>query len=184
MAHTLGLDISTSCTGVCFLDELGKISLLTHIKYPSKLNLWQKADYTLEQLQKVVKEMGIEVDQFFVEESLQKFRPGLSSAKTLTTLSKFNGIVCYLTRQVFGLDPEPINVNTARKTVGLKIPRGSNSKQIVHEWVSAETDFEWPTKILRGGPRKGQEVLIDPCYDMADAYLIARAGNALVNRGT
>jgi len=184
MPHTLGLDISTSCTGVCFLDEEGRVSLMTHIKYPSKFNLWEKADFTLAFLEKIVDAGGLSVKDFFVEESLQKFRPGLSSAKTLTTLSKFNGIVCYLTRRVFELDPEPINVNTARKTVGLKIPRGSNSKQIVHEWVSAETDFVWPTKILRGGPRKGQEVLIDACYDMADAYLIARAGQRLVKQDT
>ena len=182
MPCTLGLDISTSCTGVCFLDEAGDIVSLSHIKYPGKLNLWEKADFTLIALKKIAEDEEVELNKFFVEESLQKFRPGLSSAKTLTTLSKFNGIVCYLTRQVFGLDPEPINVNTARKAVGLKIPRGSNSKQIVHEWVSAETDFEWPTKILRGGPRKGQEVLIDACYDMADAYLIARAGQSLVNQ--
>jgi len=184
MSHTLGLDISTSCTGVCFLDEKGKIALLTHIKYPSKVNLWEKADFTLSFLKKIVADTDLNVTGFFVEESLQKFRPGLSSAKTLTTLSKFNGIVCYLGRKVFNLDPVPINVNTARKSVGLKIPRGSNAKQIVHEWVSSETVFVWPTKILRGGPRKGQEVLIDACYDMADAYLIARSGQALVKQDT
>jgi hypothetical protein len=31
----------------------------------------------------------------------------------------------------------------------------------------------WPTKILKSGPRKGQEVLEIGCYDMADAYVIA-----------
>jgi hypothetical protein len=184
MSITLGLDISTSCTGICLLDEEGSIISLTYIKYPGKMNLWEKADFTRSALEQLAKNEGIDLSSFFVEESLQKFRPGLSSAKTLTTLSKFNGIVCYLARQVFNLDPAPINVNTARKTVGLKIPRGSNSKQIVHEWVSAETDFAWPTKILRGGPRKGQEVLIDACYDMADAYLIARAGQRLVKQDT
>jgi len=148
------------------------------------MNLWEKADFTFSFFENLAETVCLEVTDFFVEESLQKFRPGLSSAKTLTTLSKFNGIVCYLGRKIFDLDPVPINVNTARKTVGLKIPRGSNSKQIVHEWVSSETSFDWPTKILRGGPRKGQEVLIDACYDMADAYLIARAGQNLVNQDT
>jgi len=184
MPCTLGLDISTSCTGVCLLDEKGTIVSLTHIKYPPKMNLWEKADFTFSFFENLAETVCLEVTDFFVEESLQKFRPGLSSAKTLTTLSKFNGIVCYLGRKIFDLDPVPINVNTARKTVGLKIPRGSNSKQIVHEWVSSETSFDWPTKILRGGPRKGQEVLIDACYDMADAYLIARAGQNLVNQDT
>jgi hypothetical protein len=182
MASLLGLDISTSCTGICVLDESGKLQILTHIKYPSKISLWEKGDLTRQALEELRKNNNLQIDSLVVEESLQKFRPGLSSAKTLTTLSKFNGIVCYLTRAVFGIDPVSINVNSARKSVGLKIPRGSNTKQVVHEWVSSETDYAWPTKILKGGPRKGQEVLIDACYDMSDAYLIARAGLILVNQ--
>ena len=75
MPHTLGLDISTSCTGVCFLDEEGSISLMTHIKYPSKFNLWEKADFTLAFLEKIVDAGGLSVKDFFVEERLQKFRP-------------------------------------------------------------------------------------------------------------
>jgi|TARA_R110000744_G_scaffold329983_1_gene435524 hypothetical protein len=182
MHLTIGLDISTSCTGICALDERGSLVSLTHIKYPSKLSLWEKADLTRSELKKLIAQTDGTFKRFFVEESLQKFRPGLSSAKTLTTLSKFNGIVSYLGREVFKIDPEAINVNAARKSVGLKIPRGSNAKEVVLEWVSQEMNFHWPTKILKSGPRKGQEVLIDPCYDMADAYLIARAGQTFVNQ--
>jgi hypothetical protein len=177
MHLTIGLDISTSCTGICALDERGSLVSLTHIKYPSKLSLWEKADLTRSELKKLIAQTDGTFKRFFVEESLQKFRPGLSSAKTLTTLSKFNGIVSYLGREVFKIDPEAI-----RKSVGLKIPRGSNAKEVVLEWVSQEMNFHWPTKILKSGPRKGQEVLIDPCYDMADAYLIARAGQTFVNQ--
>jgi hypothetical protein len=182
MNLTIGLDISTSCTGICVLDEKGELVSLTYVKYSPKISLWEKADTTKSELKNIVDQSKGTIKKFFVEESLQKFRPGLSSAKTLTTLSKFNGIVSYLGREVLQVDPESINVNAARKAVGLKIPRGSNAKEIVHEWSSKETSFNWPTKILKSGPRKGQQVLIDPCYDMADAYLIARAGQALVNQ--
>lgn len=184
MSFTIGLDISTSCTGICVLSANGNLKILTHLKYPSKLSLWAKADLTRQALVTLVEQYDLEISDFFVEESLQKFRPGLSSAKTLTTLSKFNGIVCYLGREVLGLDPMSINVNAARKTVGLKIPRGSNAKDIVHSWVSEETSYDWPTKILKSGPRKGREVMLNECYDMADAYLIARAGQNLINQDT
>ena len=61
----------------------------------------------------------------FIEENLQAFRPGLSSAKTLLTLARFNGIVGYLAQQEFFCEPIYINVNVARKSVGLKIIRKS-----------------------------------------------------------
>ena len=32
------------------------------------------------------------------------------------------------------------------------------------------------TKILQSGPRKGQKIIIDEAYDMADAWVIAKAG--------
>ena len=52
---------------------------------------------------------------------MQAFRPGLSSAKTLFKLARFNGIVCYIITRDFGIDPDLINVNVARKSVGIKI---------------------------------------------------------------
>jgi len=179
MSQILGLDISTSCTGICVLDN-DKVVLLTSVSFPPKLTFWQKADLAETALRDLKEEHNLNITDFFIEESLQKFRAGFSSAKTLTTLSKFNGITCFIGRKIFGQDPEAINVNTARKAVGLKIPKGTNAKESVFKWVSSEIDFKWPTKILKSGPRKGQEVLLASCYDMADAYLIARAAQTLV----
>ena len=36
------------------------------------------------------------IEKIFIEENLQAFRPGFSSAKTLMTLARFNGIVSYI----------------------------------------------------------------------------------------
>ena len=180
MTQSLGLDISTSCTGICVLDKDGKVSLLTSVSFPSKLTFWEKADLTEKTLKKLKDKHKLDITSFFIEESLQKFRAGFSSAKTLTTLSKFNGITCFIGRKIFNLDPTPINVNTARKSVGLKIPKGMNAKDVVFEWVSNEIDFKCPTKILQSGPRKGKEILRAECYDMSDAYLIARAAQTLI----
>jgi hypothetical protein len=84
---------------------------------------------------------------------------------------------------VTGIKPEFINVNTARKSVGLKIRKqincGKTTKEQVLDWVSSrlnDIDYQWPVKTLKSGPRKGKIVLESGCYDMADAYVISFAG--------
>ena len=42
-----------------------------------------------------------DIQKIFIEENLQAFRPGFSSAKTLLTLARFNGIVSYLSQLEF-----------------------------------------------------------------------------------
>ena len=178
----LALDISTSCTGYCILDpeldskeslpDLGFIPLAKHKSHFSKANV------DLESLQKISK--NHQITHIAIEENLQSFRSGFSSAQTLSSLAKFNGIVAYLCQDLFGVEPEYFNVNSARKSVGLKIVSkrkgGSDTKIQVMEWAAAElSSFEWPTKTLRNGPRRGTVVLEPGCYDMADAYVIARA---------
>ena len=36
--------------------------------------------------------------------------------------------------------------------------------------------FEWPVKTFKSGPRKDMRCIDPIAYDMADAYVIARAG--------
>ena len=77
--------------------------------------------------------------------------------------------------------PEYLNVNSARKSLGIKIARGKkatkSTKDQILDWVSGElVDYAWPTKVLKSGKRKGQEVFEPGCYDMADSYVIAQAG--------
>ena len=71
-----------------------------------------------------------------------------------------------------------INVNTARKNAGLKVDRKSEVtiKEQVLAWVKDQPDFldyQWPTKVLKSGPRKGQEIQAPECYDIADAAVVA-----------
>ena len=55
---------------------------------------------------------------------------------------------------------------------------GIDTKQQVFNWVKGELPkFKWPTKILKSGPRRGEEILLPECLDMSDAYVIARAGS-------
>jgi hypothetical protein len=142
-------------------------------------SLYDKAKLVKERLAWINIEHTIE--KVYIEENLQAFRPGLSSAKTLLTLARFNGIISYICSQEYFLEPEMINVNRARKVLDIKIDRKSDksTKEQILEWTLNRVDYPWPTKTLKSGPRKGQVILDSSCYDTADAYVIVAAGIAM-----
>ena len=181
MSYSLGLDISTSCTGWCIVGPDGGFIDMGYIPLDSKKSSYQKAQVIRSELSKL--HISHDIERVFIEENLSAFRPGFSSAKTLLTLARFNGIVSYLAQQEFYCTPEYINVNVARKTVGIKIiskkKGGKPTKEQVLDWVSSNVIFEWPMKVLKSGPRKGAAILEPGCFDMADAYVIAVAGSKL-----
>ena len=121
-----------------------------------------------------------DVDVIVVEENLQAFRRGLSSARTLSTLARFNGIVSFLAQDVFQVPLKMINVNSARKTIGVKVDRKSDVpiKDQILGWISAHPnfyDYDWPMKTLKSGPRKGKTIHDPRCWDIADAAVVCLA---------
>jgi len=177
MKVILGLDVSTSCIGWCLLQTSdGSLVDAGYIPLKDLRCMFSKAQRAHETLMTLVDKYGIEA--IAIEENLQAFRPGFSSAKTLITLARFNGIVSWLSYKCTNLQPDFINVNHARKSVGLKIDRKSSlsTKEQVFEWAQKNMDdFSWPTKTLKSGPRKGHVIFDDCCYDISDAFVIARA---------
>ena len=109
------------------------------------------------------------IDAVHIEQSLQSFRSGFSSAKTLSTLSRFNGIVSWLCYSIFGLIPEYVAATTARKTVGITVPRGKKGKQCVIEYVIDNVPDVSIAYTKYGNPKPH-------CFDMADSWVIAKAG--------
>ena len=103
------------------------------------------------------------------------FRPGMSSAQTISMLLRFNGIVSQLARKQFHVDPEYISANHARKVVGVKLQRtavaGMSQKEQVFKHMSENDllNFPWPVK--KGGK------LVDWSRDATDAYVIAKAAS-------
>jgi Holliday junction resolvasome RuvABC endonuclease subunit len=181
----LGLDISTSCTGWCIIefDQSAVTSMsIGALRLDNIEKTYQKAN--------VVRDFFLSIktrnfDRIFIEENLQSFSSGLSSAQTLVTLARFNGIVSYISEDVLGVSPTFINVNTARNSLGLKTIKekvsGIPLKEQVHNWVKNDhirrnLTVEWPTKCLKSGSRKGQVILDSSAFDMSDAYVIAMAG--------
>jgi len=178
MSVILGLDISTSCIGWCVLSaESGSLINAGSIVLKDIRCMFEKAQKTKEALGELIKEHSIK--HIVIEENLQAFRPGFSSAKTIVTLARFNGITSWLSYECTKIKPGFINVNHARKAVGLKIDRKSDlsTKEQVFEWAKKNgmESFPWPTKTLKSGPRKGRVIFDDSCYDISDAFVIAKA---------
>jgi len=166
----LGLDISTSITGVTVLDKEGKILFCeawdTRNKnhFPSLFHKGQEIKNLLWEI-----DDHYSISSIYIEQSLQSFRSGFSSAKTLSTLSRFNGIVSWLCYEIFKLEPEYIAATSARKKCGITIPKGSKAKQVVIQYVLdnvPEVDIIY-TK--HGNPKPH-------CFDKADSWVIAKAG--------
>lgn len=188
MAIILGLDVSTSCTGVCIVnsdvlpdDEGSHILVLEAIEFKGCTTLWDKADVVAEYLADVVRgsfkdrsRMPTCPDRIVLEEPLMGFRPGMSSAQTISTLMRFNGIVSYIARNTFKAEPEYIGSAHARKLCGIKLQRtalGGPQKEQVFAHMAARDlkHVVWPVK------KSGKTV--DWSRDACDAYVIARAAS-------
>lgn len=179
----LGLDISTSVTAYTLVDTEGPqrdfVVKYEGIHLSKKKSLYDKAATIKQHFEELNKEYT--VDLVCAEESLQSFRRGLSSAKTLSTLTRFNGIVCYLAEDIFKTQVELVNVIHARSQLGLKIDRKSSdsTKEQVLAW-SMKHDLleaiEWPKKTLKSGPRSGTVINDPSCYDIADAAVMSLFG--------
>lgn len=166
----LGLDVSTSITGATILDENGGVVLCEAWDFRNKKyfpTLFEKGREIKNMLYKLKREHNI--TSAYIEQSLQSFRSGFSSAKTLSTLSRFNGIVSWLCFEVFELKPEYIAATSARKKCGITIPKGTKAKQVVIQYI-VDNVSDVPINYTKHGNPKPQ------CFDMADSWVIARAG--------
>ena len=174
----LGLDVSTSCTGLCIISEEGELVKMDWVKLSKQKDIISKALQLRNALENI--RATYDITYIFIEEPLQRFSMGSSSAATITKLASFNGISQYVCYSLFSITPELLNVTRARKTLDIKTmskkKAGKSVKEQVFDWVSDYLKYDWPTKILKSGPRRGQKVILDECFDMADAFVIAKSG--------
>ena len=178
----LGVDISTSITGFAIVadDEIVFCDSIDLRKYK---DIFEKTNaikekildlYEMYQLNnddsRIWGDSKYPIEQIYIEQSLHMFMSGKSSAKTLSTLTRFNGVVSWLLYETFGIKPKFIGASSARKLVGIKIPRGQKAKQVVIEYLlNNEPTFKIEyTKF--GNPKPEY-------YDKADAIIIAKAGS-------
>ena len=74
----LGLDISTSCTGWCLLDEKGVLLDMGYIDLKNKKGMFEKALVVKRKLSSL--HILNDIQRVVIEENLQSFRSGFSSA--------------------------------------------------------------------------------------------------------
>tara|TARA_Y100000310_G_scaffold230794_1_gene233333 strand:+ start:54617 stop:55150 length:534 start_codon:yes stop_codon:yes gene_type:complete len=163
----LGLDISTSITGYTILDYEGSILACNHIDLRKEKNFFRKIQIVNSRLETIVEEY--EIEKVYIEQSLQSFRSGFSSAQTLSLLSKINGIVSWLCYNLFYGEPNFIGATSARKMVGIKVPRGQKAKAVVLQFVLDNVAAFEVEYTRHGNPKAGY-------FDRADSYVIAKAG--------
>jgi Holliday junction resolvasome RuvABC endonuclease subunit len=163
----LGIDISSSITGYTILDNNGKIVISECIRLEKYKCFFEKVVKCKQILEKINEKY--EIDAIFIEEHLLSFKMGFSSASTISTLSKFNGVLSWICYEMFKTQPQYFSAATARKACGIKVPKGEKAKEFVFKTVlDTVPDFtvEWTAK---GNPAPGT-------YDRCDSYIIAKAG--------
>ena len=172
----VGLDISTSIVGVSLFTNQTLFKLF-HVDLTKTKCMFEKSDLFEKMFIENTKDVNI--TKIYIEDTLQSFARGLSSAKTLMQLSRFNGIASNISYKVSGIKPVFINVNTARKSLGIKIDKNSSKdkKEQIMDWVDSDMGgYAWPTKIISRGVNKGLVKYEKFCYDMSDSYVICKAG--------
>ena len=175
----IGFDISTSITGVAIVAE-GQLVYYDSIDLRKYKDVFDKTIafkeklldlYEMYQLdnESFMGDSDYPIEHIYIEQSLHMFMGGKSSAKTLSTLTRFNGIASWLIYELFEIKPKFIGSTSARKQAGIKVPRGQKAKQVVLQHL---LDNEPAFKIeytKHGNPKPDS-------FDKADAIVIAKAG--------
>ena len=102
------------------------------------------------------------------------FNSGGSTAKTMATLQRFNGIISWICFRDLNIIPEYVTATQARKLCDIKVPRGTKAKEVALQYFLDNGNQIEYTK--HGNPRPGS-------YDRADSWVIAKAGYKLWKEG-
>jgi len=172
----LGLDVSTSITGYTILDYEGKLIRCDAWDMRNKnkfKNQFEKAIFIKDEICSIKAQMPIQ--DVYVEQPFTFFNSGGSSAKTMASLQRFNGIVSWICYDIFDITPRYLTAGEARKTCGIKVPRGQKAKKVVMEWLlENEPDFKIEYTSKKNPKPK--------YYDMADSLIITKAAHCLLER--
>jgi RNase H-fold protein (predicted Holliday junction resolvase) len=173
--YTLGLDISSSKIGIALLKD-DKIVISEVVKFKSNQSLEERAIKFETRMREI--EQHYVVYDLFVEQPAMMFRGGKTTAYTMATLQRFNGMCCYALRKVFDITPMLVNPRSARSKLGIKTPRGVPNKEVkkcIIEHIEKRFNGQFRYNMThKGNPQPGTD-------DRADALVIALAGPLLDN---
>jgi len=179
----LGVDVSTSITGFAIVAD-GKLVYYDSVDLRKYKNVFEKGAvlkekildlYEAYQCNNEINYTGsseFPIEHIYIEQPFTFFNSGGSSAKTMATLQKFNGIVSWFIYEMFEIQPKYVLAQSARKTVGIKVPRGQKAKQVVLKFL-LDTEPAFHIEYTNKGNPKPES------YDRADAIIVAMAGYIL-----
>lgn len=175
----LGIDISTSITGFAIVGD-GQILHYSACDLRKHKGVFAKAEAIRAYVEDIFENYQLDndcgwgeskypIEQIYIEQPLHMFMKGKSSAKTLSALMTFNGIVSWLVYEMFEIEPQYVSASSARKKSGIQVKKGQKAKEVVLEhFLEHEPAFKIQyTK--HGNPVAGS-------YDKADAIVVAKAG--------
>lgn len=179
----MGLDISSSITGVVLLGKNGNLIHMGHVTLTSVKykNLFDKADAVIEWVKANIPR-SVKVRRIFVEANAKGYSPGSSSADTLFTLAKMNALVSYLTHKWYGVPVIDVNVTSARSRIGYKNVKAIKKpvKEKVRAFVlSNNPNLPFQTRTVTIGKNKGAIVPAAGVEDEIDAWVICRGGQLI-----
>ena len=179
----LGVDVSTSITGFAIVAD-GKLVYYDSVDLRKYKNVFEKGAILKEKILDLYEayqcnnednytgDAEFPIEHIYIEQPFTFFNSGGSSAKTMATLQKFNGIVSWFIYEMFEMQPKYVLAQSARKTVGIKVPRGQKAKQVVLKFL-LDTEPAFHIEYTNKGNPKPES------YDRADAIIVAMAGHIL-----
>jgi len=171
----LGLDISSSKIGIALLDD-EQIIISDVLKFKSSQSLEERAAL-FERRMRAIDTHHVVFD-VYVEQPAIMFRGGKTTAFTMATLQRFNGMCCYALSQIFEMEASLINPNSARSVLGIKVPRkvpSKEKKKAIIENISDRFGDQFQYNLTKhGNPQPGTD-------DRADALVVALAGPLLLD---
>jgi len=180
----LGIDISTSITGFAVAGD-GQLLHYSSIDLRKYKGPFDKANALKEYIEDLFENYQLDQDDspgwgqsdhpithIYIEQPLHMFMRGKSSAKTLSTLMTFNGIVSWLVYELFEIEPQYIAATSARKQCGIKVKRGLKAKEVVLKHL-LEHEKAFKIEYTKFGNPKPES------YDRADAIVVAKAGDII-----
>lgn len=117
----LGIDISSIKVGIGIVDDGKNIIYSNVVKFDKEMTLFEKANSFKETIVNIKERYDIE--KIYIEEALMMFGSRSSMAQVISLLQRFNGMLSFVVFDVFNMEPIMVNVNSARRKVGMKIDR-------------------------------------------------------------
>lgn len=163
----LGLDVSTTRIGWAVITDEGEYVDSDFFKTKPKTPLEERAaDLEMKVLEPLFAKHKI--SEVRIEEPFSMFSGGKTTAKTMSSLQRFNGMVSLLAHQHLGKPPTLVGATTARSRCGIKVPRGTKAKIVVLDWVDKNIEEFEMVYTRHGNPKPGLD-------DEADAIVVAKS---------